>query len=98
MKITMKRDKEIEKASVEYQMSKNPMALGGDVFEDMVYKANINPSFIAGAKWADKTMIDKACEWLNTHRESGFTGYSGQGACFFNKDKMLDSFRKAMEE
>ena len=43
--------KEIEKASVDYQMSIRPMAIGGDAFADMVYKANINPAFIAGAEW-----------------------------------------------
>lgn len=25
--------------------------------------------FINGAKWADKTMIDKACEWLIEQKE-----------------------------
>ena len=43
--------KDIEKASVDYQMSTRPMAIGGDAFGDMVYRMNINPSFIAGAEW-----------------------------------------------
>jgi hypothetical protein len=47
------RHEEIERASVEYQMQKNPMAIGGDMFDDMIYRMNINPSFIAGAEWAD---------------------------------------------
>lgn len=89
MKITMKREEEIEKASVEYQMSKNPMALGGDAFDDMVYRANINPSFIAGAKWADKTMLDKACEWL----KEVFSVY--EDLTDYNP---MEDFRKAMEE
>lgn len=53
----MTREKEIEQASVDYQMSKNPMAIGGDAFADMIYKMNINPSFIAGAEWADEHPI-----------------------------------------
>lgn len=44
-------DKDIEQASVDYQISKNPVAIGGYAFEDMVYKMNINRSFIAGAEW-----------------------------------------------
>ena len=28
-------------------------------------RINYQDGFIEGAKWADKTMIDKACEWLN---------------------------------
>jgi hypothetical protein len=43
--------KDIEKASVDYQMSTRPMAIGGDTFDDMVYRMNINPSFISGAEW-----------------------------------------------
>ena len=43
--------KDIEKASVNYQMSTRPMAIGGDTFDDMVYRMNINPSFISGAEW-----------------------------------------------
>ena len=64
----MIRDEEIEKASVEYQMSNNPMCIGGDEWNDMIYKMNINPSFIAGAEWADQhprkglVDIEKACD------------------------------------
>ena len=43
--------KDIEKASVDYQMSTRPMAIGGDAFGNMVYRININPSFISGAEW-----------------------------------------------
>ena len=43
--------KDIEKASVDYQMSTRPMAIGGDALDDMVYRININPSFISGAEW-----------------------------------------------
>lgn len=49
----MKREEEREQASINYQMSKYPMAIGGDAFADMIHKMNINPSFIAGAEWAD---------------------------------------------
>ena len=43
--------KDSEKASVNYQMSTHPKAIGGDAFDDMVYRMNINPSFISGAEW-----------------------------------------------
>lgn len=80
----MKREKEIEEASVEYQMSKCPMALGGDAFADIVYNMNINPSFVEGAKWADKTMIEKAIEWLKAN--------------FNMPDDFELHFKRAMEE
>ena len=43
------------------------MAIGGPVFDDMIYRVNINSSFIAGAEWA----IDEVNKWLkeNGHEE-----------------------------
>lgn len=51
--------------------------------------------FIAGAEWADKTMIDKACEWLRDNAD----GYmvideGGDGEMHYS---LIDDFRKAME-
>jgi hypothetical protein len=63
------RKEEIEKASVEYQMEKMPMAIGGAAFDDMIYRMNINPSFIAGAEWADDTMLKKVIAWLRLHMD-----------------------------
>ena len=60
----MTRKEEIEKASIKYQMSILPVAVGGAAFADDVEQMNINPSFVAGAEWADKTMIEKAIKWL----------------------------------
>lgn len=44
--------------------------------------------FSCGAKWADETMIDKACEWL-MEIENGTT--------ITNIDDFVEGFRKAME-
>ena len=41
-------------------------------------------------KWADKTMIDKACEWLKENIEGGVHPQSAYG--------FVEKFRKAMEE
>lgn len=45
--------------------------------------------FIAGAQWADKTMIDKVCEYLED---------VGDGICIPDMKKFIEAFRKAMEE
>lgn len=63
----MTRKEEIEKASVEYQLENKPMAIGGDAFADMVYKVNVNPSFVAGAEWADQNPIHN--EDMNLEKE-----------------------------
>ena len=44
------REREILKASVSWT--------------NKVLTVNEEKAFQAGAKWADKTMIEKACEWL----------------------------------
>lgn len=53
---SMKRREEIENAAKQ----KYPYE-GGT--KGMICKNSI-PIFIQGAEWADKTMIEKACQWL----------------------------------
>lgn len=45
--------------------------------------------FIDGAKWADKTMIDKACKWIVQQEE--MIGISFE-------DDFIERFKEAMEE
>lgn len=49
--------------------------------------------FIRGAKWVDKTVIDKACQWLE---ENYYNVY--QGTWQEIKEQFISDFRKAMEE
>ena len=52
-------------------------------------------AFEAGAKWADKTMIEKACKWLDNnkhlHKELSF------GSLSTDWNKFIKEFKKAME-
>lgn len=51
---------------------------------------------IEGANWADKTMIDKACNWL---LNIDFDGQEFRDCDeSFNNDLFVNEFRKAMEE
>ena len=43
-------------------------------------------TFVVAAQWADKTMIEKACEWLI------------RGGYFVNSNETIEDFRRAMEE
>lgn len=87
----MTRKEQIEQASVNYQMSTRPKALGGDAFADLIYKANINPSFITGAEWADNTLIEKAQNFFRTthhlHKLDGM-----------ELKNFIEDFRKMMKE
>lgn len=100
----MERGKQIEQASVEYQMSTNPRAIGGAAFEDLIYRANINPDFINGANWADEhprkglVDIEKVCKWMNESLviEDSKKWYVNNKITL--KERMIEDFRKAMEE
>ena len=48
--------------------------------------------FIAGAEWADRTMIDNACKWLKDHAHIFVSETTGD----LNEDELINDFRKAM--
>lgn len=43
------------------------------------------------AKWADETMIDKACEWISQSYTSGVLDWK-------NCDSIIENFKKTMEK
>lgn len=51
----MTREEQIQQEAINYALRQD---------DDFVYGES--EAFIAGAKWADKTMIEKACEFLKT--------------------------------
>lgn len=61
-------DEEIREASIDYQLSTNPRAIGGDAFADFAREMNVNPSFIAGAKWAEKEFAKKVQRYSITYK------------------------------
>ena len=59
-------------------------------------KINVAELLKDGAKWADKTMIEKACEWLENIDFASEYFYDGEG--FFDNAILVEDFKKAMEE
>lgn len=80
----MRRREEIENAAHQ----KYPY-VGG--IKGMICENSI-PIFIQGAEWADKTMIDKACEWLDRYLHL----FVMKG--HINHSALEQELRKAMEE
>lgn len=76
--VIMTRTEQIQKAAMEHASYKQQGA--GDAYLD----------FVRTAEWADRTLIEKACEWLKFTLEGDFGYY---GAVDFT-----NTFRKAMEE
>lgn len=66
----------------------------GDVCDDRDF---IQRAFEEGAKWADKTMIEKACEWLEQHHEDYYQYDAWGGECV-NLTTLIQDFKKAMTD
>lgn len=77
-----------------------PFDGSNNFYDEVDVKASLE-GFIAGAKWSDKTMIDKACEWLKdmacyyAHWE--YNGDTYEKEVIYDTEKLIEDFRKAME-
>ena len=83
----MTRKEEIEQAAHKYIQS------------DVVSPENMQLAFgdfSNGAEWADRTMLDKVCDWLKSYRQDTYDG-TGYIAGIVN-DKTIEDLRKAMED
>lgn len=80
----MTREEELKLGSYQAYPSQVEYSSVGDCLKD--YNAEQRRIWLAGAKWADETMIKKACEWLKS------------GGYFVNNSETEKDFRKAMEE
>ena len=87
-----KRRNEIIDAGIEYTLQNRPMCICGDAFFEEMQEMNRNKSFEEGAKWADRTMIEKTCEWLKNNAEN-FTMDGGLAI-----ECLICTFKKTMEE
>ena len=62
-------------------------------WDDVREQSKFEDGFIQGAKWADKTMIDKACDWI----QCMVLDYMQGDIIDIKWGSMLADFRKAME-
>ena len=77
--------------SKSYQFSKAALEYYNEHHQDN--DIDLIDAFKAGVEWADKTIIDKACKWLQKYFVEDHYGMSPSGFCVF-----VTMFRKAMEE
>lgn len=68
--------------------------------EDTQYLIAKTQAFLVGAKWADKTMIDKACDWLKENIDlysyNAFNTKSSYTEITLT-DEFENAFRQAMK-
>ena len=85
----MTRKEEIEQAAEDY-------------YNEVKYLSDLSAfpiaAFKAGAEWADKTMIDRACEWLSGHLDFLSTYYDDEFIEDIDRSDIIKYFRKAMGE
>ena len=79
-------------------------------WDDAREQSKFEDGFIEGAKWADKTMIEKACEWITEHidipYEGGYIDDSPIAADYIEwcekrleyAKAVADAFKQAMED
>ena len=93
----MTRKEEIKQSAFErFVNNKN----GSMNFIESQYEIAKVQAFVIGAKWADTTMIYKACEWLkdnlyNSLDRDGRTTIDSPSCT--NVNEFIEEFRKAME-
>jgi hypothetical protein len=89
MESKIAREEQIKQAEIKYS---NDTLFDGCDYIGQVAKQE---AFIAGAEWADKTMIDKACKWLSDNKDNYIIDIEGETLI---DDQIITDFRKAMEE
>lgn len=93
----MTREEQREQASIAFTEANCPRAIGGDYFRDLVNPFNINHDFIAGAQWADKTMLQEVLEWLENGTTDTSDEYANPMVAFITfdyKKQMIQAFKE----
>lgn len=80
----MRREDEIKQVAFEFAFKVNSI------------RPELNAdSFIQGAKWADETMIEKACEWIEMNAIKYVNSIGG--CMYFDVINSTKDFKKALE-
>ena len=85
----MTREEEKKKARWEYVNKR----LANPDFPTYNAEYELEAAFDKGAEWADRTMIDKACEWLKDYAYMFVSETTGD----LYEDDLINDFRKDMK-
>ena len=61
------------------------------------WQGSLIDAYIEGAEWADKTMLDRVCEWLEDNIYDYLYIYQVFNVAEY-KHELIEDLRKAMEE
>lgn len=90
----MTRKEEIKQAGLYYANNLDDIKPNDEFSKNLCIA--LGQAYIKGAEWADRTMLDKVCEWLKSYRQDTYDG-TGYIAGIVN-DKTIEDLRNAMEK
>lgn len=64
--------------------------------DDWEIAEDVQDAFEQGALWADRTMIDKACDWLDCYIDN-YLFIDAENKAGIRWDDFINDFRKAMK-
>lgn len=65
-----------------------------DIVKDVPKNESILAVGLDMVEWADKTMLDKACEWLSKHAKKYYFNKDGH---YLGTDELVEDFKLSME-
>ena len=65
-----------------------------DIVKDVPKNESILAIGLDMVEWADKTMIEKACEWLSKHAKKYYFNKDGH---YLGTDELVEDFKLSME-
>ena len=65
-----------------------------DIVKDVPKNESILAVGLDMVEWADKTMLEKACEWLSKHAKKYYFNKDGH---YFGTDELVEDFKLSME-
>lgn len=57
------------------------------------YSEGYEEGFIEGAKWADRTMMERVCNWLK-QSEDDYYKYNAWKGCYVDFDALIEDLKK----
>ena len=96
----MTREEQIIEASVEFTRKNCPTCIDINNFLEVIREFNRKRAFEAGAKWADQTMLDKVCKWLESELYNTYDvlGNEDIGSCtYYNVEELIENLKEAMK-
>lgn len=65
-----------------------------DIVKDVPKNESILAVGLDMVEWADKTMLEKACEWLSKHAKKYYFNKDGH---YLGTDELVEDFKLSME-